>query len=139
VSEGFIADSSVGVAWAVPAQSSDATDDLLNTVATGTPLIVPTLWSFEVANSLLVLLRRKRILAPERDRALRALARLPLLVDDEGPRLALGRISELAGEHGLSVYDATYLEVALRRKLPLASRDQALCQAAQACRVKLLL
>lgn len=139
MSEGFIADSSVGVAWAVPSQASEATDDLLDNVATGTPLVVPTLWSFEVANSLLVLLRRKRILALERDRALGALAQLPLVVDDEGPRLALGKISELASEHGLSVYDATYLELAVRRKLPLASRDGALCKAAQGCRVKLLL
>jgi predicted nucleic acid-binding protein len=37
------------------------------------------------------------------------------------------------------VYDATYLELAVRRKLPLASRDQALCKAAQGCRIKLLL
>jgi len=139
VSEGFIADASVGVAWAVPSQASDTTDDLLDQVASGTPLIVPTLWPFEVANSLLVLLRRKKLLAPERDRALGALARLPLLVDDEGPRLALGRISELADAHGLSVYDATYLELAMRRKLPLASRDEALCKVAQGCRVKLLL
>jgi predicted nucleic acid-binding protein len=139
MSGGFIADASVGVAWAVPSQASDATDGLLDKVATGTPLVVPTLWPFEVANSLLVLLRRKKILAPERDRALEALARLPLVVDDEGPRLALGVISALADEHGLSVYDATYLELAVRRKLPLVSRDQALCKAAQGCRVKLLL
>lgn len=139
MSEGFIADSSVGVAWAVPSQASAATDGLLDDLATGTPVVVPTLWAFEVANSLLVLLRRKKILGPERDRALDALARLPLVLDDEGPRLALGRISELAGEHGLSVYDATYLELALRRKLPLASRDEALCKAAQGCRVNLVL
>ena len=139
MSEGFIADSSVGVAWAVPSQASDATDGLLDEVAAGTPVVVPTLWPFEVANSLLVLLRRKKILAPERDRALGALARLPLVVDDEGPRLALGSISELAAEHELSVYDAAYLELAVRRKLPLASRDEALCKAAQVCRVRLLL
>jgi predicted nucleic acid-binding protein len=139
VSEGFIADSSVGVAWAVPSQASDTTDNLLDQVATGTPLVVPALWPFEVANSLLVLLRRKRILAPERDRALGALARLPLVLDEEGPRLALGSISELAREHGLSVYDATYLELAVRRKLPLASRDEALCKAARRSGVKLLL
>ena len=48
-------------------------------------------------------------------------------------------ISELAAEHGLSVYDATYLELAVRRQLPLASRDNAICKAAQGCRVKLLL
>jgi predicted nucleic acid-binding protein len=139
MSEGFVADSSVGVAWAVPSQSSRATDDLLDRASAGTPLVVPALWSFEIANSLLVLLRRKKLLAPERERALRALARLPLVVDEEGARLALGTISELAGEHGLSVYDAAYLELALRRKLPLASRDQALCKAAHGCRVQLLL
>ena len=139
MSEGFIADSSVGVAWAVHSQASAATDELLDRVAAGTPLVVPTLWPFEVANSLLVLLRRKKLLAAERDRAIAALARLPRVVDDDGPRLALGRISELAAEHGLSVYDATYLELAVRRKLPLASRDEALRRAAQGCHVKLLL
>lgn len=139
MSEGFIADSSVGVAWAVHSQASAATDQLLDGVAAGTPLVVPTLWPFEVANSLLVLLRRKRLLAAERDRAVAALAHLPLLVDDDGPRLALGRISGLAAEHGLSVCDAAYLELAVRRKLPLASRDEALRKAAQRCHVKLLL
>ncbi len=139
MSEGFVADSSVGVAWAVHSQASGATDHLLENVAAGTPLVVPALWPFEVANSLLVLLRRNRILPPERDRALGALARLPFLVDDEGPRLALRSISELAAEHGLSVYDAAYLELAVRRRLPLASRDEALCEAAKGCRVELLL
>ena len=139
MSEGFIADSSVGVAWAVHSRASAATDELLDRVAASTPLLVPTLWPFEVANSLLVLLRRKKLLAAERDRAIAALARLPLVVDDDGPRLALGRISELAAEHGLTVYDAAYLELGMRRKLPLASRDEALCKAARGCRVKLLL
>ncbi len=139
MSEGFIADSSVGVAWAVHSQASEVTEELLDRIASGTPLVVPSLWPFEVANSLLVLLRRKKILADDRNRALGALTRLPFVVDDEGPRLALGRISELAAEHGLSVYDATYLELALRRRLPLASRDEALCKAAQSYRVRLLL
>jgi len=138
MSEGFIADSSVGVAWAVHSQASAATDELLDRVAAGTPLVVPTLWPFEVANSLLVLLRRKKLLTAERDRAVAALACLPLVVDDDGPRLALGRISELAAGHGLSVYDAAYLELAVRRRLPLASRDEALRKAAQGCHVKLL-
>ena len=136
---GFIADSSVGIAWSVHSQSGDATDELLDRVAAGTPLLVPGLWPFEVANSLLVLLRRKRITARERDRGLDALSRLPLLIDDEGPRLAFERISELAAEHNLSVYDAAYLELALRRQLPLASRDSALNQAARNCRLDLLL
>jgi predicted nucleic acid-binding protein len=123
----------------VHAQASEATDELLDRVAEGTPLVVPTLWPFEVANSLLVLFRRKKIMAEDRDRALSALAQLPLVVDDEGPRIAWGKISELAAKHGLSVYDAVYLELAVRRKLPLASRDEALFKAAQICRVKLLM
>ena len=65
MSEGFVADSSVGVAWAAHSQASEATDQLLEKVAAGQPLVVPTLWPFEVANSLLVLLRRKRIIATE--------------------------------------------------------------------------
>ncbi len=139
MSAGFVADSSVGVAWAVHTQASEATDELLDRVADGTPLVVPALWPFEVANSLLVLFRRKKVLAEDRDRALSALAKLPLMMDDEGPRFAWDKISDLAAKHGLSVYDAVYLELAVRRKLPLASRDQALRKAAQGCRVKLLL
>ncbi len=61
MSDGFVADSSVGVAWAVFSQSSEATAHLLNDVASGTPLVVPVLWMFEIANSLLVLNRRRRI------------------------------------------------------------------------------
>jgi predicted nucleic acid-binding protein len=139
MSEGFIADASVGVAWAIHSQASEATDGLLDQVAAGAPLVVPVLWPLEVANSLLVLVRRKRILAEDCDRARGALGRLPLVVDEEGARLAFGRISELAAEHGLSVYDAAYLELAVRRRLPLASRDDGLRKAANSCRVKLLL
>jgi PIN domain nuclease of toxin-antitoxin system len=64
---------------------------------------------------------------------------MPLVVDDEGCRLAFGKISELAYKHGLSVYDATCLELALRRKRPLASRGEALCKAALDCHVKLVI
>ena len=139
MSDGFVADASVGVAWAVYSQASLATDQLLDKVAAGASLVVPTLWPFEVANSLLALFRRKKILSEDRDRALGALARLPLVLDDEGSRLALGKTSALAAAHSLSVYDAAYLELAIRRRLALASRDEALCKAAQGCRVKLLL
>ena len=69
------------------------------------------------------MLRQEKILAEDRDRALGALAQMPLVVDEEGPRFALGKISELVAERGLSVYDAVYLELAVRRKFPLASRD----------------
>ncbi len=137
--DGFVADSSVGVAWAVLSQSSDATEHLLREVASGTSLVVPALWAFEVANALLVLARRKKISLEQCARARRALGRLNPVVDEEGPRAALDQISDLAQEHALTTYDAAYLELALRRGLPLASRDQELNRAAKRCGVSLLL
>ena len=137
--DGFVADSSVGVAWAVWSQSSRATEHLLDDVASGRPFVVPVLWMFEVANSLVVLMRRRRIEPEQCARARRALSRLTPIIDEEGPRAAWGEISDLAEEHGLSVYDATYLELATRRALPLASRDAHLNKAAKRCGVQLLL
>jgi predicted nucleic acid-binding protein len=139
VSSAFVADSSVAVAWAVASQSSEATRHLLDEVALGTPLVVPVLWMFEVANSLLALARRKRIEPQEHARARGALGQLNPTIDGEGPRLALGKIAELAEKHALSVYDATYLELAIRRGLPLASRDAALNKAAKLSGVRTLL
>jgi len=139
MNDGFVADSSVGVAWAVLSQSSEATEHLLDEVASGRPFAVPFLWMFEVANALLVLRRRKRIEPEQYARARRALSRLAPRVDDEGPRGALGKISDLAEKHALSVYDAAYLELAIRRGLPLASRDADLNIAAKRSGVKTLL
>jgi predicted nucleic acid-binding protein len=97
------------------------------------------LWLYEVANALLVLGRRNRIKPQDSAKARVALLNLNPVVDEEGPRAALGRVSELAAEHNLSVYDAAYLELSLRRGLPLASRDAGLNRAAQRCGVKVLL
>jgi predicted nucleic acid-binding protein len=64
---------------------------------------------------------------------------LESIVDEEGPRLALEKISALAKEQSLSVYDAVYLELALRRGLPIATRDTALNKAAKRAGVRTLL
>jgi predicted nucleic acid-binding protein len=138
VSGGFVADSSVAISWVALSQSTKVTDRLLDDVASGTPFIVPVLWMFEVANSLLVLMRRKRIDQEECSRARSILSRLMPVVDDEGPRLALGQITDLAQKHELSVYDAAYLELAIRKRLPLASRDASLNKAAKLAGVKTL-
>jgi predicted nucleic acid-binding protein len=136
---GFVADASVGVAWAVHAQASAETGKLLDAVASGTPFVVPSLWPFEVANALIVLARRRMILAVECEQALAALARLPVSIDDEGTLHALTDVADLASKTGLSVYDATYLELAVRRRLPLASTDEPLVKAARKHGVHVLL
>jgi len=134
-----VVDASVGVSWAVPSQSSSAAEALLEEVASGKPFVVPGLWMFEIANALLVLTRRKKILPQQCARARTALSRLHPVVDDEGPRLALQRIWELADEFSLSIYDAVYLELARRKSLPLASRDSGLRAAAKKYGIPVLL
>ncbi len=136
--DAFIADSSVAIAWVVLSQSSLGTVQLLDEVKGGTSFVVPVLWMFEVANALLALRRRQRIQRDEYDQALLDLGDSRPLVDDEGPLRALDAISKLAQKHDLSVYDAVYLELALRRQLPLATRDSALNKAAKRAGVRTL-
>ena len=132
-------DASVGVSWVVPSQSSSAAEGLLEEVASGKPFVVPGLWMFEIANALLVLTRGKKVLPQQCVRARAALSRLHPVIDDEGPRLALQRIWELADKFSLSIYDAVYLELARRKSLPLASRDTGLRAAAKKYGIPVLL
>jgi predicted nucleic acid-binding protein len=139
VKDAFVADASVGLAWAVESQSSPATDRLLTDVTEGRPFVVPVLWAFEIVNGLLVLKRRKRVTHDQYLRAKSDLSLLAQVVDEDGARLAWNQIANLADTQSLSIYDAIYLELAVRRQVPLASRDTALNGAARRCGVKTLL
>ena len=90
--------------------------------------IVPTLFWYEIRNVLVMAERRKRIAAARTTAFLSDLALLPFAVDDL-PREAA--VLDLARRRSLTVYDASYLELALRREAPLASLDQALVAAAR--------
>ena len=106
--------------------------------AAGATVVVPPLWFLEVANGLLVAQRRKLLTASERTQALTRLSGLALTVDDVDARVAFDRTSTLAAGYGLSVYDAAYLEVALRRTLPIASRDETLLSSAARAGAKVI-
>ncbi len=138
MSRSWVMDSSVAFAWIHPSQSSDATNQLLDEVAAGASIVVPILWFSEIANSLLVLQRRKKLTAIERKMALETLAKLVFTVDEEAGKVVFGKTSELAERYDLTVYDATYLEIAIRRQLPLASRDDALNEAAKKAGIQTL-
>ena len=131
MSAAFVVDASMAFAWVLPSQASSAAEALLKRVEEGDEIVVPPLWFLEVANGLLVAERRKTLTAPERRLALERLSALALTIDEANARDAFGRTSALAEQHGLSVYDAAYLELALRRNLPLATRDRALHSAAE--------
>lgn len=131
MSAAFVVDASMTFAWVLPNQASAEAEALLERIEAGVEAVVPSLWFLEVANGLLVAQRRKRVTAAERMLALVRLSALSLTVDEDAARDIFGRTSTLAEQFGLSVYDAAYLEVALRRNLPLGTRDRALRSAAE--------
>jgi predicted nucleic acid-binding protein len=133
----FVVDASVAIGWVHPAQATEHTAAMLDAVAEGAIIEVPALWPLEVANALLVLVRRRKLVEGERQMALAWLRGLRVRIDHEMSALALTRLSELASAHQLSVYDAAYLEVAERRRLPLACTDGPLRAAAKRAGVKL--
>ena len=134
----FVLDASMAFAWVYPGQATSESESLLKLVESGTVAVVPPLWFLEVSNGLLAAQRRKLVTPAERRQALDGLAALALTVDQHDPRSAFERTATLAEQHGLSVYDATYLEVAFRRSLALGSRDRALLAVARQCGVNVV-
>jgi predicted nucleic acid-binding protein len=104
---------------------------MLDAIADGATLEVPALWPLEVANALIVLVRRRKLAEDERQMGLGWLRGLRLRIDHEMSALAFTRLSELAAAHQLSVYDAAYLELAARRRLVLGCKDGPLRTAAR--------
>lgn len=117
----FVADNSVIVAWFVKSQANAYTWACLERAAAGEAIHVPSLWRQEFVNAMVVLERRRRIKAADAAEAFTNLADMNLVTDRE--LVDLSALAELARRFRLSTYDATYLEVAIRLRLPLACRD----------------
>ena len=125
----FVLDSSVTLAWIYAEETTPAIQELLLRVkAKGA--WVPSLWKLEVANILEMGVRRQRYDRVIRDRTLADLAQLAIRIDSETDRRAWGATLHLAEQYRLTLYDAAYLELAVRRALPLATLDLDLRQAA---------
>jgi predicted nucleic acid-binding protein len=133
----FVADASVAIGWVHPAQATRETAAMLDAIADGATLEVPALWPLEVANALIVLVRRGKLREDERQAALGSLRGLRVRIDHDMAAIAFSRLSELAATHQLSVYDAVYLELAQRRRLALACKDGPLRTAARQAGVSL--
>ena len=138
MSDAFVADCSIGVGWVHPAQTTELTRILLEDAKAGASVHVPSIWHLEIANALLVAVRRKLMTEAHRQAGLALLGRLRLIIDPETSHVAFSTVSDLAARHSLSAYDAAYLELARRKSLPLASRDEPLKAAARKSGVKLL-
>jgi predicted nucleic acid-binding protein len=133
----LVLDCSATLAWVFPDETSKAIQSVFERVVEQGAL-VPDLWRIEVANSLTMAFRSGRMTEEERTTSLLDLADLQIVADDEtGTRVWSDTIS-LADRYRLTVYDATYLELALRLSLPLATLDSELRKAARSARVLLL-
>lgn len=133
-----VIDCSVAVSWCFEDEASEAGDALLDQLGEH-GAVVPSLWHLEMGNVLLQAAKRGRISADEADAKLRLMAALPIVTDGETSTRAWSDTLELARAEGLTAYDAAYLELALRRRLPLATFDRQLAEAARRRGVQLVI
>ncbi len=135
--EDFVLDNSIVMAWSFEDEVDKYADAVLERLA-DTRAVVPVLWPLEVANALLMGERRKRSTEAETIKWTGILASLPIAIDGETNSRAWSDTLSLARGHNLSAYDAAYLELAIRRGMPLATIDGKLRTAAEAAGVALL-
>lgn len=136
--DGFVLDCSVTIAWCFDDEGTSHTNDVRDSLAQVRAL-VPTIWPLEVANAAIVGKRRKRLDEARSQRFFALLGELPIVVDEETSLRAMSDIVHLARAHQLTSYDAAYLELAIRRGLPLACLDGKLRAAALAAGASLYL
>ncbi|MEO0635383.1 MAG: type II toxin-antitoxin system VapC family toxin [Pseudomonadota bacterium] len=126
----FVLDPSAFFAWQFPDEDETLVLPVVNRFLE-TGAVVPVHWIAEVANGYAMAVRRKRMLPQFRQSALQRIAGLPLEVDEQSRTAFMGYIQILCDRHELSAYDASYLELAMRRQLPLATLDKKLMAAAR--------
>jgi len=130
----FVVDNSVVVSWffkdELTAYTTAIRQGLHETLA-----IVPAIWPLEFANVLLTAERRKRLTEAEVSHILTLMQSLPISIEQEPPERVWAEILQLARAHSLTTYDASYLDLAMRLGLPIATQDKALLKAARKCGV----
>jgi predicted nucleic acid-binding protein len=127
----LVLDSSATLAWIYGDETTDEIRSVFDKIADA-GAVVPALWRLEVANSLTVAMRRNRINGEFRRSALNDLALLDITIDPQTDNQAWAETLVIADRYRLTLYDAAYLELAQRRRLPLATLDQELRAAAVA-------
>ncbi len=127
----LVVDASIALAWSLDDETDHRADDALAIVEQSGAL-VPILWTYEIANSLTYFVRRSRIDAEHAGTIVLALAQLSIVtVAPEAPAW-FSETSALALKHALTIYDASYLHLALASKSRLATADKKLQAAALA-------
>ncbi len=137
MSDDFVIDNSVVMTWCFKDEISQYSDYILDKLI-GANAFVPSIWPLEVTNVLLAAERNKRIGEAGSMRFIALLTELPIIVDQESPERMIKEIFALARKHNLSSYDASYLDLAMRKGLPIATLDKNLLAAAKRSEVSVL-
>lgn len=132
----LVVGNSVVMAWCFGDQSSRYTDRVLDQL-TASRALVPGVWPLEVTNVLLVAQRRRLLARADAARFLDLLRSLPIDVEQELPGRVFSEVYALGAEFALSSYDASYLDLAIREGLPIATQAKSLRRAANKARVAL--
>jgi predicted nucleic acid-binding protein len=130
----FVLDNSVAMAWCFEDEADAYADAVLGSLSAH-EAVVPAIWPLEAGNVLLGAERRNRLTQADSVRFLALLGSLPIMVEQEPPGRMFTDILALGRACGLSTYDASYLDLAMRSGLPIATRDTRLRQATGTCRV----
>ncbi|HTI01984.1 MAG TPA: type II toxin-antitoxin system VapC family toxin [Acidisoma sp.] len=130
----FVVDNSVAMSWCFADERTASTMALLDRVMTER-VMAPPIWPLEATNVLFVAERRRRITRTQRIEFLGFLRDLPIKIevgrDIWGELSTWGPEPQLCDRYGLTAYDASYLALALKHRIPLATRDKALIAAAK--------
>lgn len=131
-------DASTALAWCFPDETSDHADALLAALE-GKTILVPAVWSLEIANAVLAGERNNRLRQPEIRRFTTLLESLPLVQDAQPVCEYVNEVLPVAREYSLSAYDAAYLELSMRHSAPLATLDRKLQKAAERAGVEIFI
>jgi len=134
----IVIDASLALSWCFPDEKNSYSKSVLGFLEADTEAVVPSLWLLEIVNTLVVAERRKRITYEQAQEFLSDLDALEVIVEPTDSSLAFKDVYALARRHTLTAYDAAYLELAIRKGLPLASLDEVLKKGALASNVKLV-
>lgn len=133
----FVVDASIALAWSLDDERSEAADAILGRLDVE-GAVVPAIWPFEVANGLRFAERRGRITMADALRSALVLKALPIEVEPSDLEATLEGCAAIARRFDLSVYDAAYVRLAIRRRLPLATADERMRRACTEAGVELL-
>ncbi len=134
----FVLDASIVLTWCFPDEEAQKAEKISERIALGDKPTVPVFWRHEVLNALLVGERRKRMTNELIQTFIEDLERLPTEIDSPSAETVFHSTQDLCRKHGLTAYDAAYLELAMRHRIALATADGALERAALAEGIEIL-